>query len=160
MNGPVYFQVEYTKKNNRGAPVGFDENGLLLLRRVKGEWALDPVPKHEIVRLRVRRYWSFASILLGLGATGLGVSLFCLVLWGAPLSLRVMLLSVPLFGFAWYALGGSRRIRIDFEMMDKRLRYSSHPGSYSETLAALQPLEEWSAKHRVPCSIEFSRGET
>jgi hypothetical protein len=161
MNGPVFFQIDYAHKTNRGLPVGFDDNGLLVLRKVNDqEWGLDPVPKHEIMRFRVRRYWSLSLIVLGLGAASLGVSLFLLVLWGAPLSFRVMLLSVPLFGFAWYALGGARRIRIDFEMMDKRLRYSSHPGSYSETLAALQPLEAWSAKYRVPCSIEFSRGET
>jgi hypothetical protein len=161
MNGPVFFQVEYAGKNNRGAAVGFDDNGLLVLRKVaEKEWALDSLPKHEIMRIRVRRYWSLGLIVLGLGSAALGILLFLLVLWGAPLSFRVMLLSVPLFGFAWYALGGSRRIRIDFEMMDRRLRYSSHPGSYSETLAALQALEEWSAKYRVPCSIEFTRGET
>jgi hypothetical protein len=161
MNGPVFFQIEYAWNTNRGDPVGFDDNGLLVLRKVaEKEWALDPVPKHEIVRIRVRRYWSLYLIVLGLGSAALGILLFVLVLSGAPLSFRLTLLSVPLFGFSWYALGGSRRIRIDFEMMDKRLRYSSHPGSYSETLAALQPLEEWSAKYRIPCAIEFTRGET
>ena len=158
MDGPVFFQLKYAWSNNRGDPVGFDSNGLLVLRKgADKEWALDSVPKHEIVRIRARSYWSIYMIVMGLGSAAIGISLFVMLLLDAPFSFRVMLLSVPLFGFAWYALSGSRSIRIDFEMMDKRLRYTSQPGCYAETLASLQPLEEWCAKYRVPCAIEFTR---
>jgi hypothetical protein len=157
----VFFQVKYAAKSNRGRPVGFDRSGLLVLRKAnvaeENAWTLDPIPRHELVRIRVRRYWSLYRIFMGLSAALLGLAIVALLLGGGPFSYRVMLLSVPLFGFAWYALRGARAIRIDFDMMAKPLRYTSQTGCYSETLASLQPLEEWAGRQRVPCAIEFSR---
>lgn len=158
MGTPVFFQNEYAWNNNCGRAVGIDTDSVLVLERnaERDGWLNQPVHFAEVREIRAKQYRSIYILALAAGSAAIAILVAYIGIAGDASGFGIFTIPLFLGVFSYLAFTGSKRIRIDFDALSKRLVYKSWPGSLKETMAAIPKLQQWANEHSIQMEVQFA----
>jgi hypothetical protein len=151
MASEVFFQTKYAWANNWGRVVGFDEQNLLCLDKdaSTNQWKLEPIPANQIVRIQISEHRSIYLLILAFLAGAVAIFIAWMGIAGEITGPGVYTIPPILGFFLYWAITGSKFIKLSFEMIGKPLKYKSSPGSLEETRSATLKLIEWARRRQL-----------